>query len=466
MTSRSGKETGGAAVHAEDGTADRGGALVRVDVGLDRPRWDHGRAKRGANTPDKRCNGNGVCSGDPAGVSTAREGGAMSEEGETSPRAAAALGTADDAWNHFTTRMLPYLLTRDPQVHAACAPEDEVLAAFLRSHPGEFEATLPEYASRLAVTTFPDPSIVSWLSLLFEVTQGDPRLYRTFASLNPAVGLSVCCQAGFRHFDALSETARQNIGYLAQMFIKRLTPVGCKMADLPPELCDSASDRDHLPDILPDDLDGMSPRDIEAVIEAYVRAPIRAFESRLRPGGLSESGFLAPGELLGEVIWEDARKLRELGVRRHALAGGMQQAFALFKLNKAALPLRHVDGWERADAVTAEEQSERAALELDPHHHLKLREIERRSPSTYAVQAQLDVSARGYMGFQHDPFHTLPWHSTNYDFRIKNPAVGPQLAIEGSTMTITLIRRLGFFEGRVPHRIDPELAARVLGLVS
>jgi hypothetical protein len=395
--------------------------------------------------------------------------GVMAEDGAESLVPEAALATVNEAVTHFTTRMMPRLWTGINGDTKACEQDDELLAAFVRAHPMSFELGLPDYIDRLAASGSSDPRTPSALSMLLEAAMGDPRFKSTLASINAAVGLNICSSALFRHFNVLTPMAREYAQSLATMFQRRLTGEDRSSGDFAPELRDSDMHRSDLPDVLPEDLDGMSVKDIETMIEAYVRAPIQAVETRLRPGALSDSGFLAPGERLGEVIWEDARTLHELGVRRQALVNAFEQAVALFELRNDRYALEHA-------ARLAEMSPEPSAMEIDFASRLdtdfrrsrqdKLDQIERISPNTFAIQAQLAVSRSMWLGHQQEPFHTLPWFGVNLDYKVCNPKLGPGGEFESNLLSSRLVRRFCFFQGHVPHRLDPESAARVLGLLS
>lgn len=393
----------------------------------------------------------------------------MAGNGTGTSESAKALATANDAWTHFIERMMGRFWGEHPSDGASCEHDDALLAAFVRERPMAFEAGLPQYLASLAAAVIPNPRVPSALSMLFEVPEGDPRFYQTFAAINAAAGLNMCSSVSFQYFQALGGQARDNTGFLAQMFQRRLTGEDRRTGDLVPELRDSDMHRSDLPDVLPEDLDGMSVRDIESVIEAYVRAPIGAVEARLQPGGLSDSGFLAPGERLGEVIWEDAKKLRELGVKRQAIVNAFEQAVALFELRNDRHALEHA-------ARLAEMSPEPSAMEVEIASRLdtefrrsrqsKLDQIERISPRTFASQAQLAVSRSMWLGHQQDPFHTLPWFGVNLDYKVCNPKLGSGSEFESNLLSSRLVRRFCFFQGHVPHRLDPERAARVLGLLS
>jgi hypothetical protein len=395
--------------------------------------------------------------------------GMMADDGPGSVEPVAALTTVNEAVTHFTTRMMPRLWTGVEGDIRACERDDELLATFVRAHPMTFELGLPEYVDRLAASVSSDPRTPSALSMLLEATTGDPRFQRTLASINAAVGLNMCSSALFRHFSVLTAMAREYTQSLATTFQRRLTGEDRRSGNFAPELRDSDTHRSDLPDVLPEDLDGMSVKDIETMIETYVRAPIQAVETRLRPGGLSESGFLSPGDRLGEVILEDARKLRELGISRRAIASGFQQATELFEREDDRCNRELAEKINEIDADCPERESQMSSLRREEFYKSRrviLGQIDGIVPSIGVVQSQLDVSRTMWTGFQEDPFHTLPWFGVNRDFKLCNPTLGPGAAFESNLLSIRLVRRFCFFQGRVPHRLEPETAARVLGLLS
>ncbi|HTN84016.1 MAG TPA: hypothetical protein VL242_10030, partial [Sorangium sp.] len=207
---------------------------------------------------------------------------------------------------------------------------------------------------------------------------------------------------------------------------------------------------DPLPDILPAHLDDLSPDDIAAIFEDHTGLPIAALEQRLLPDQASETGFLAPGERLGEVIAADARRLRELGVSRHALADLLELGLLWHERPSerlAALPETSDDfGGFRASAARAAELARNAGLEGE-------------DDAPFEVQPVISPK-----GFQEDPF-VWARHRASRDFVIRSRR-HPHLRITGSALAVPLIRRACFFEGRVRYRVDPELAARVLGLLA
>lgn len=146
----------------------------------------------------------------------------------------------------------------------------------------------------------------------------------------------------------------------------------------------------------------MSAEEIGEALAAYMGTSVAALEARLAPGGVSRTGFVAPGERIGEVIRRDARALHRLGVDRHLLAERLERA------------------WE---------------LEL-------------------------------VIGYQQDPFHSCDVYAQTRRggaaFTVVDPATGERL--QGGDLLALLIRRACFFEGSVRYRVSPEAAVRVLGL--
>lgn len=238
-----------------------------------------------------------------------------------------------------------------------------------------------------------------------------------------------------------------------EFFARRPGVEGLDLLDLPRGMRESLRSRitgDPLPDILPARLDELSPDDIAAIFEDYTGLTIAAIEQALLPGQASDTGFLAPGERLGEVIAADARRLRELGVSRHALADRLDLALLWHERpaeRSATLPEMSDDfGGSRAKAARLAGLARSTGLEGEDDAPFEI------------------VNKLAYTGYQEDPFF---WgqHRASRDFDIRSRR-HPQLRIFGSELAVPLIRRACFFEGRVQYRIDPELAARVLGLVT
>lgn len=345
------------------------------------------------------------------------------------------LKTIEDAWGLFTTRLMDHVraeLHCPPRTEFAVADaavaDDAALAAFIRQNEGVFEERLIARASELMAPRWQDwagdwdSALGLVLGMIINQGHGQPRrgsLDATLAAIEPSRGLELCRVMIWRHGDDGWERA---VWFFAGRLDRSLL-----LHEVAPEMRDAiACPRFTISgaEVLPRDLDGLTPRDIEAIFEAYVGVPIAEIEARLRPGRVSDSGFLGPDDRLGEVVREDARRLRELGVDRHVLADRLQQAIE-----------RGLSGGGPHEVTIGDDHPVR-----------------------------LEVRKWGCLGYQNNPFHTLDMDLTKFDFMIVNPSLGPDLAIRGSALAPTLIRRFCFFEGRVRYRIDPERAARVLGL--
>jgi len=194
---------------------------------------------------------------------------------------------------------------------------------------------------------------------------------------------------------------------------------------LPPEVIDVLRARvagTPLPDILPKKLARRTVDEIEDLLVQYTGLAVDVIERRMRPGGLSASGFLAEGQRLAEVILEDARTLARLRVDRRDVADRIQAAIA--------------------------------AAGAETRRGKRVRE-----------QNQIDVVQ--YVGYQQDPFHSVDVFEVNHlgaqGFRIASRHQ-PELRISSGNLVVSLIRRAGFFEGAVPCRVEPSVAVAILDL--
>ncbi|XXT24183.1 hypothetical protein WME94_21825 [Sorangium sp. So ce429] len=357
------------------------------------------------------------------------------------------LSSAEDAWAFFCS------LLGLPDGMEEQDPADRSLAAFARAHPGAFEQRLLAGLSELAQRARPDPR---YRESELEYFLGGFRYFRqTMEAIDPRAGLLMLAEVHRRH--CTSEDAFLSLhsayGDGGELFARRLGVELLDTLDLPGGMRDALRSRitgDPLPDILPARLDGLSPDDIAAIFEDHAGLSIAALEQRLLPDQASVEGFLAPGERLGEVIAADARRLRELGVSRHALADRLELGLLWHERpseRQAALPETSDDfGGFSASAARVAELARNAGLEGE-------------DDAPFEVQQVLFSK-----GFQEDPF---VWgrHRASSQFVIRSRR-HPHLRIRGSTLAVPLIRRACFFEGSVSYRIDPELAARVLGLVA
>ncbi|MFY0529723.1 hypothetical protein ACN28I_43355 [Archangium gephyra] len=326
-----------------------------------------------------------------------------------------------------------------PDTKARLEALDEQLAAFVRASPGALEsvmlagvdelasswkrllpwARLDGESSRLAVLLTRTPPGIETRDILLP---SGPTLERTLQVMEPLAMLRVFAAARRKHPRILSEYCWRQAFDLAAFFVQRAEPDALdRVPRLLPDERDflrSLATGEPLADILPDNVHDMTPEEIASALARYRSVTVEELEASLRPGRLSESGFLAPGERLGEVILRDARTLHRLGVRRHELARKLERI--------------HQESLE----------------------------------GTLGPPWRYDSTA--YLGHQEDPFHTLDVYEIRqqgaHDFELFHTGLGPETVLRSGDLLFTLIRRACFFEGAVQHRIDPEKAVRVLGL--
>lgn len=150
----------------------------------------------------------------------------------------------------------------------------------------------------------------------------------------------------------------------------------------------------------------------------------------MRPGAWSESGFLAPTEVLADVLGADAHALRAIGVTASALAARLDVLI-----------------------VAAKASPRRAEL----------------------VDGRFEVRIEVFRGFQLCPWTPDPQNGqctagtgvrhASTRWWIRNRVTGESL--RGPGLLVHLIEAHAFFEGRhVPDRVDPQVLARVLELAA
>ncbi|MBI5066510.1 FHA domain-containing protein [Candidatus Woesearchaeota archaeon] len=166
------------------------------------------------------------------------------------------------------------------------------------------------------------------------------------------------------------------------------------------------------------------------------RDAIEFVEEEMRPGRLSESGFLGPTESLRDVIEKDAETLKRRGITHKQIGD---------RLN--SLMGQALEYWELlsdSKGYDAEVISQKKGMLIDGF---------------------LRVSAKPFHGSQTTPFlsdqrRKIPAH---HDFTVENIRTGEKITF--SQLMSYLVGEYGFFEGKeVQYRLDPESIIRILEL--
>jgi len=150
-------------------------------------------------------------------------------------------------------------------------------------------------------------------------------------------------------------------------------------------------------------------------------------ERQMRPGALSEAGFLGLNERLNDVISVDLRTLQRLGLTFQQFADRLET------LSQKAHGLMH---GHRGD------------------NYWKIVE------KGLLVEKKYRISWNTYMGYQKCPFGCA--ENADTDYTIVNVETGESVFFSG--LHIHLIREHQFFEGHTKYRLDPETCARVLDI--
>lgn len=204
----------------------------------------------------------------------------------------------------------------------------------------------------------------------------------------------------------------------------------------------------------------MDPREIEQTIAAHSGFTVDELHARLRPGALSASGFLGPQESLGEVIRRDAQYLHEHGQTPAAVGAELHWTLEVASIQYA---LRTLD----ALSPDASDQDRRIAGAMGLDLIRCTRQLRARKPQfdPFVQQALACVLERKamYMGHQDDPFSRTDQYG-----RIGLGGREYFVRVDGSSRTISdllpyLVHAYCFFEGTVPHRLDPALALTLIG---
>jgi hypothetical protein len=170
---------------------------------------------------------------------------------------------------------------------------------------------------------------------------------------------------------------------------------------------------------------------------------VRAIERRMRPGRLSRNGFLDKTERLIDVIDSDLELLDKVGVTPEQVADRLEtvvsQAFRVMDLLG------------------------RSRTKDDKESQIHLWD-------TGVRIGPWELRGTSYHGYQDCPFVDADGvvcpdiNHADYDFSLINIRMQRFLAFPG--LAIHLIREHHFFEGHVPHRVDPLLACEVLEIES
>jgi hypothetical protein len=147
----------------------------------------------------------------------------------------------------------------------------------------------------------------------------------------------------------------------------------------------------------------------------------------MRPGALSQTGFLGEAESLHKVLAHDSQALAELGVTCEELAA-------------------------RLDALLGAAETARSRTAYVGHHRIEVTVYTGFQMCPWSVDIHHGQCTAGG-GVQHG----------SVDWRIRNLRSGQQM--RGPGLIVHLIRDHRFFEGfGSPHRVDPTELARLLEL--
>jgi hypothetical protein len=173
-------------------------------------------------------------------------------------------------------------------------------------------------------------------------------------------------------------------------------------------------------------------------------------EQLLRPGVLSEAGFLGPDERLADVLARDANTLAALGVEPALIARRIREIVSV------AIQRQE----EQFQAELRRLRSPAGAAPQPAGDDTQKGKAPRRG---FAVE-NFWVSTMHWKGYQPCPWECDPDpHWGSLDFRIDNCSTGA--SFKGPGLIVHLIERHGFFEGlESPYRVDPADAVEVLEL--
>jgi hypothetical protein len=153
---------------------------------------------------------------------------------------------------------------------------------------------------------------------------------------------------------------------------------------------------------------------------------LKELESRMRPGGFSQAGFLGQDESLQQVLDTDARALGELGLSAYTLAGRLRDLLEM--------------------AVASKHTVTRVGL-----YTVRLKRYKGPQICPFAPQPHENPCAGGDMRFA-----SIDWDITNTRRRVR---------LSGPGLIVHLIGAHSFFEGlQSPYRVAPRALAELLDL--
>lgn len=160
----------------------------------------------------------------------------------------------------------------------------------------------------------------------------------------------------------------------------------------------------------------------------------RKIEKRCHKGEYSESGFLKKDEFLREVIDNDTKYLKSVGVTHEQISGKLEEL-----INKYQESQRKDDKPPGSKTHSREDK--------------------------FVTIDNFKISSVQYRGYQDCPFKNKdfdkdPKSRGSCDYTITN--IKTNESIKFGDLLIHLISRHHFFEGNVDYRLDPKIAINVL----
>ena len=176
-----------------------------------------------------------------------------------------------------------------------------------------------------------------------------------------------------------------------------------------------------------------------------------------KPVGASMGGFLAPNEVLEDVINRDRQTLQSYGLTCEQVGDTLQQFVNKFNH-------KVTDYVQRGNKLSWEDSR---LLEQYPinHNNLTLDSLRGRG-ELYTLKLPIDnryiMGKVTTAGTQTCPFGLPTCHNSGSDFFIFDSQTGQ--TIEFGELLIHLIRDHCFFEGNVQYRLDPEKVIQFFSL--